>query len=34
MKVKETKDFINDLIELSNKCLITGEPELLLKLQD
>ena len=34
MKVIETKDFINDLIEPANKCLITGEPELLVKLQD
>ena len=34
MKVIETKDFINDLIEPANKCLITGEPDLILKLQD
>ena len=32
MKVIETKDFINDLIEPANKCLITGEPELLKKI--
>jgi len=34
MDVIETNDFINELTEPSNKCLITGEPEILLKLQE